>query len=268
MPTPNPNSISEMITVSYPLLAGLPRFGAAFMVLPLVAGKIIPKQIKMGVLIVLVMVAYPHLALSFSVVNWGISDWLLFVVKETFIGALIGYSMAVVLWTMTMIGEMIDMQSGMNNSQIFNPFEGRQSSAFSVLLTQIGVLLFVGFGGLHVFLQLLYESLILWPPASFQPNITGALKDFSLLTSGSMLETSVRLVSPVIYVLLLVEIGIGLLNRAASQLEAFYFSMPIKAVTALLVLVLLLSHLTDVVRQSFNESRQLLPIIDKTLRSK
>jgi type III secretion protein T len=87
-------------------------------------------------------------------------------------------------------------------------------------------------------------------------------------TSGSLLEVAVRFAAPVIGVLLLIELGIGLINRAAPQIDAFYFSMPIKAVTALLVLALLLTHLADVVKQSVDDSRTLLPKLDSVLRNR
>jgi type III secretion protein T len=267
-PLPSAKTLSDIIELSYPLLAGLPRFGAAFLILPLLAKTTAPRQIRIGFLIVMVAVAYPNLAFSFSNIDWNMGDWMLFILKEMLIGGLIGYSMGLILWILTAVGELIDLQAGMTNSQIFNPFGQKESGPFSVLLTQIGVLLFVGFGGMHVFLQLLYESLVLWPPSSFLPDVSNAFKDFSLVTSGSLLETAVRLASPVIAVLLIVEMGIGLVNRAATQINAFYFSMPIKAVTALLMLALLLTHMVDVVRQSFEQSSSLLPVLDKALRSK
>jgi type III secretion protein T len=265
---PSAKTLSDIIELSYPLLAGLPRFGAAFLILPLLAKTTAPRQIRIGFLIVMVAVAYPNLAFSFSNIDWNMGDWMLFIVKEMLIGGLIGYSMGLILWILTAVGELIDLQAGMTNSQIFNPFGQKESGPFSVLLTQFGVLLFVGFGGLHVFLQLLYESLILWPPYSFMPDVSNAFKDFSLVTSGSLLETAVRLASPVICVLVLVELGIGLVNRAATQLNAFYFSMPIKAVTALLILALLLTHMVDIVHQSFKQSDGLLHVLDKALRNK
>ena len=45
-----------------------------------------------------------------------------FVVKEMFVGALIGYAFSMLLWVMTAIGELMDVQSGFTNAQIFDPF--------------------------------------------------------------------------------------------------------------------------------------------------
>lgn len=263
-----PSDLAAWITLARPLLAALPRFVAAFLVLPLLTRAVVPAQIRLAFLLVLVLVAYPGLAARFTSISndWALWQWLGFLVKEVFIGALIGYAMGMSLWALTAVGDLIDTQAGFNNAQIFDPFGGHPRGPVSVLLTQLGVLLFVGFGGLQVFMQLLYESLLLWPPTSFWPDIGAAFRDFAVATAGSMLEIAVRLAAPVIAALLVVELGIGLINRAAPQLNAFYFSMPIKAVTSLLVLALLMAHLVDVMRQRFTDSERLLPALDRVWR--
>lgn len=259
---------TAVMSLLMPMLAGMPRFAAAFVVLPLLARAIVPRQIRIAFVLILVLVAYPGLAVSFPIVDWHAGQWVAFVVKEVFIGGLIGYAMGMVLWTLTAVGELMDTQAGYTNAQIFDPYGNHSAGPLSVLMSQLGVLLFVGFGGLQVFLQLLYESLLLWPPASFLPDLSGALRDFAIATSGTLLEVAARLAAPVLGALLLIELGVGLINRAAPQLNAFYFSMPIKALTGLLVLALLLSHLVDVVRQQFSEAEGLLPTLDQVWRQR
>lgn len=251
-----------------PLLAGMPRFAAAFLVLPLMTRAIVPRQIRIAFVLILVLVAYPGLAVSLPVMDWNLWQWVAFVPKEMFIGGLIGYAMGMVLWTLTAVGELLDTQAGYTNARIFDPYGNHAAGPLSVLMSQLGVLLFVGFGGLQVFMQLLYESLVLWPPASFYPDLSGAVRDFAIATSGTLLEVAARLAAPVLGALLLIELGIGVINRAAPQLNAFYFSMPIKAVAGLLVLALLLSHLVDVVRQQMSDSQGLLPTLDRVWRQR
>lgn len=257
------SSLSSLHTLAYPALGVLPRFMAAFMVLPLLTKAIVPQQIRIGLMIVLALVAVPGMAVPFAKIDWTMWQWSGFMVKEVFIGALIGYAMGMVLWILAAMGDLMDTQAGYTNAQIFDPYGGHPRGPISVLMSQLGGLLFVGFGGLEVFIQLLYESLLLWPPESFMPDLGNAFRDFAIATSGSLLEVAARLAAPVIGALLMVELGIGLINRAAPQFNAFYFSMPIKAVTSLLVLALLMAHLVDVVRQNINDSKRMLPALDR-----
>ncbi len=263
-----PRDLQEILTLAHPALSMLPRFAAAFVVLPLLKKSFVPRQVRIAFVLIMALVAYPQAQANFSVSEWETGRWMLYMMKETFIGALVGYSMGIMLWAIAAVGDLMDLQSGFQNAQIFNPFGGQPGGPFGALLTQIGVLLFIGYGGLHVFLQLLYESLLLWPPESFTPDLSQAVRDFGIATSGSLLEISTRLAAPVIGVLLVVEIGIGLINRAAQQLNTFYFSLPIKAVTAVLILALLLAHLVDVVRADIGQSKGLLQKLDSVWRSR
>jgi len=259
---------AQLITLLHPALATFPRFMAAFTVMPLLTRAAVPMQIRVALLLCLVSVAYPGMASSLASAEWGMGRWIGFVVKEVFIGGLVGYAAGMILWMLTAMGELIDVQAGLTNAQVFDPFGGHPGGPMSVLLSQIGVLMFLGYGGLQVFMQLLYESLLLWPPGAFTPDLSYPLRGFAIAASSSLLEGATRLAAPVIGVLLLVELGIGLVNRAAPQLNTFYFSMPIKSVAALLVLALLLAHLADAVRQHITGAEHLLPEIDRAWRQR
>jgi type III secretion protein T len=241
------------------IMAGLPRFLAAFIVMPLLTAAIIPRFVRAGFIVVLVIVAHPSVPINGFSADYHIWSWFAFILKELFIGSMIGYGTGIIAWAFMTMGELLDDQTGFNNAQIFDPFGGYSQGPIAVLLGQIGGMLFLGFGGLHVFIQLLYESILLWPPGSLTPNVGAVLTNFSIDISASILETAARLAAPVIGALLIVELGIGLINRVASQLNTFYFSLSIKAIVGLLMLVLFLSHLADIVRQHVTGLSQLLP---------
>lgn len=264
---PQAASVAEFLALMNPVLAGLPRFGTALLVLPLLPNAVVPKRLRAGIVLALVLFAYPMLAATVDTAGWGIERWVPYVLKESLVGAMVGYAFGMLLWALSAVGELIDVQAGFNNAQIFDPFAGHPAGPVSVLTGQLGVMLLVALGGFHVFLQLLYESLRLWPPASFQPVLGAAFKDLAITTSGSLLELAARLAAPLIGALLIVELGIGLVNRAAPQLNAFYFALPVKALTALLVLALLLAHWADVLRVRFAGSDSVLPALDRVWRA-
>ena len=240
--------VSQLPSLAYPALGTLPRLTAAFLILPLLTKAFVPRQIRIGLMLVLGLAIYPAMAVSFSQENWFLGDWIVFVAKEFFIGGLIGYSVGILLWALAAMGELIDNQAAFTNAQIFNPFGGHSGGPFSAFMAQFGGILFIGLGGLKVFIQILYESFLLWPPSSFWPVLRVSFLDFTISSSGSLLEIATRLAAPIIGTLLIIEIGIGLINRAAPQFNAFYASMPIKAAAAFLMLALLLSQIVDAVR--------------------
>ena len=268
LPEVSPDEFTHLLRSAQPLMAALPRIGTAILVLPFLPPSIVPRRLKAAFTLSMCLVTYPAMSHAFPLIDWAMGEWLLYALKESLIGALVGYAMGMVLWALTTVGELLDIQVGFNNAQIFDPFGGHSAGPLSALMSQLGILLFVSIGGLQVFLQLLYESLVLWPPTSFYPDVGAGLKGWSIATSATVLEFAVRLAAPVLGVLLIVELGVGLINRAAPQLNAFYFSMPIKAVTGLLMLSLLLSHLVDVVHQQFVALRSSLPEMEQSIKAR
>jgi type III secretion protein T len=218
---------------------------------------------------VFVLAAYPLLAQDTSGLQWDAAQWFGFVLKEGFIGAVIGYSMGLLIWALTAMGVVVDTQAGYNNAQIFDPFGGHTQGPLSVLLNQLGVFLFMVLGGLQVFLQLLYESMRLWPVSSFKPMIGAVFNDLLIHSSTTMLELAVRLSAPFIGLLLVVELGVGLLNKLAPQLNTHFFAMPLKGLAAMLILVLLIAHLMDLFTQQLGvSSSSLLQNLDAAWRGR
>ncbi len=239
---------------AHPVLMGLPRVGAALLVLPLMPTAVAPRLLRSALAMVFVLAAYPLLAQDTAALGWNAAQWLGFILKEGFIGGMIGYATGLLLWALGAVGAWIDTQAGYNNAQIFDPFGGHTQGPLSILLMQFGVFLFMCFGGLQVFLQLLYESLALWPVSAFTPSLGAAFRDLAIQSSTTLLSLATRLGAPVIGMLLVVELGVGLLNKLAPQLNTYFFAMPLKGLAATLVLVLLMSHLMDVVIPQFGLS--------------
>jgi flagellar biosynthesis protein FliR len=64
-------------------------------------------------------------------------------------------------------------------------------------------------------------------------------------SSGRLFAFALLLASPVLFVLFVVEVGFGLLNRAAPQLNVFNITMSLKSVVGLAVLVLALPLIAE-----------------------
>lgn len=239
---------------AHPVLMGLPRVGAALLVLPTLPNTVAPRMVRSAVAMVFVLAAYPLLAQEASSLTWNAAQWMGFVLKEGFIGGMVGYAIGLLLWALGAMGALIDTQAGYNNAQTFDPFGGHTQGPLSILLMQFAVFVFMCFGGLQVFLQLLYESLSLWPVSTFMPSLGPLFRDLAIQSSSTLLSLATRLGAPVIGVLLVVELGVGLLNKLAPQINTYFFAMPLKGLAATLMLVLMMSHMLDVVMAQFGVS--------------
>jgi type III secretion protein T len=228
------------------MLAALPRVGAAITAAPLFPASLFPTLLRSSMAVMLSLFLYPHLAAHLPPVM-GALMWLAWVGKEAFLGSLIGLAVGTLIWALESVGGMMDFQVGWSNAQLFDPFGGHDAGPLSTLMGRLGLTLFVVAGGLQVFFSLLFESFRLWPTESFYPPLGGRLAQFAGAWGGSLLEMVVRLATPAILLLVMIDLGFGLVNRVVPQLNVYYFTMPIKAVVVALMITLYLSYLNETV---------------------
>jgi type III secretion protein T len=233
------------LSVFAPLLAAMPRIGAAIAVVPLFPGSVFPSLLRGTVVISLSLYSYPYMAAQMPA-DLSLLAWLGLIAKEVLIGVLLGLGVGALVWVFEGVGAMIDLQVGFSNARVFDPFGGHEAAPLGQFMTRLGVVLFVAGGGLQVLASLLIESFHLWPAAAFHPSITGQLAGFAGGSAQSLAELTVRMAVPAVLLLALIDLGFGLVNRVVPQLNVFFFTMPIKGALAALMLALYLSYLSDV----------------------
>ncbi len=158
--------------------------------------------------------------------------------KELLIGVMIGFAAATVFWIAESVGALIDTQTGYNSVQLSHPLSGEQSTPVSTLLQQLTIVLFYLLGGLLAFLKLMMESYKVWPVLSALPSIGGTIEVFAVQQADGLMSTTVKFAAPVLLVLVLVDVGLGLVTRAAEKLEPSNLAQPIKGALTMLLLAL------------------------------
>ena len=230
----------------------LPRILTTFTVLPIFSRQAIPGMARTGLAMSLALFAYPIVAVGAPSEDLSLVVGLGVLVKEAFLGSIIGFSAAVLFWAIEGVGFFIDNSRGASMASSIDPMTGSQTSPFGILFTlALTVIFFVG-GGFLFFLAALYESYGFWPVFSFSPEMSpdGAL--FFLGMLDRLVGLVVFMAAPVIVAMFMSEIGLALISRFAPQLNVFFLSMPVKSAVGLFVLVvyagILLGYFGDELR--------------------
>ena len=225
------------------------RVGGAFSVCPAMTESMIPGVARRAATLGFACLVVPCIH---DVMPPGEPIWWMFalaVVKEAFIGFLIGFFASIPFWVAENVGNFIDNQRGATMGEVYSPLSGAQVSTTGIFFTQIVSTIFFSSGAIFLFLGALYKSYAVWPvfPAdaggfiAFAPNapvqMLGAL--------DGMLKTTVVISAPVIIVMFLATIGLGLVNRTAPQLNVFFLSMPVKSALGVAMLILYLPFIMD-----------------------
>jgi type III secretion protein T len=239
----------------YMLALSSVRVMVVFIILPATSVQVFPGLARAGVIYLLSgFIAASQTPDAFD--NLSPVSLLLFTGKEACIGLAIGYAASTIFWTAQAAGALIDNLAGFNNVQMSNPLQGEQNTPVSNILMQLAITLFYLSGGLTMLLSALFESYRWWPLAAMVPPgvVTAGNAVFNFLVSegNSVLSMAIKLCAPVILVLILIDIGLGVIARAADKLEPSSLSQPIRGIVGVLLLTVLVTVISSQVRDTLS----------------
>lgn len=222
-----------------------------FSVLPATGSQAIPGAARTGAVYLMTwFVAAGQSPADFA--NAGIPQLLLLTGKEAFIGLIIGYTASTIFWIAQAAGTLIDDLAGFNNVQMTNPLQGDQSTPVASLLLQLSITLFYISGGMVVLLGAMFESYRWWPLLAGVPDFHTAAADLAIQQGENVLLMAVKICTPIMLALVLIDIGLGVIGRAAGKLEPASLSQPIRGAVAVVLLIALTSAVAVQVRDALH----------------
>ncbi|MGY6555240.1 MAG: type III secretion system export apparatus subunit SctT [Wenzhouxiangella sp.] len=242
----------------------IPRISGAFLILPLLTTSTVPALVRNSLMVGLAIAAVPLVGETLPESH---RDLMLasLVLKELFIGVAIGFLFSGVFWALGMAGNLIDTRVGTNIASIIDPIGGHETSLTGTLLTRLGAWLFMASGAFLIFIDVLLGSFVLWPVGSFFPNLPevgiAVLADYF----GLFMTLALMIAAPALIVLTLVDVGFGLINRLAPELNVFILSLPLKAWLATLILIMVLGAAVEVVLRYLISQQGLLELLQDIL---
>ena len=215
-----------------------PRILAMFIALPLFNTQLVPGLLRFSVAAALGVVMVPALSAEVAVADLGALQLLLLVLKEAFVGFVIGYLAAIPFWIFEAVGFLVDNQRGASIASTLNPLTGNDSSPLGILFNQAFIVFFLLSGGFSLLLGVLYDSFLYWSVTQWTPKLDMDSIPLMLQQLDQLMHMAVLLAAPVLVAMFLAEFGLALVSRFAPQLQVFFMAMPIKSALAVLVLML------------------------------
>lgn len=224
-----------------------PRMLAMFIALPLFNAQLIPGMLRFAVAGALGLVMVPVLApmVTAAALDLTPAALVLLMVKEAFIGFVIGYLAAIPFWIFEAVGFLVDNQRGASIAATLNPLTGNDSSPLGILFNQAFIVFFLISGGFMLLLGTLYDSFTLWSVLAWRPELRGDSVPLLLGQLDRLVRMAMLLSAPALVAMFLAEFGLALVSRFAPQLQVFFMAMPIKSALAMLVLMLYASSLFE-----------------------
>jgi type III secretion protein T len=232
------------------------RVAIAFALLPPFAEAIMPAVVRMP-LALAIAVPPAILALhNLPPVPQSLPGLALLTLHEGSIGLLIGLGLGAFCAGLQAVGEIIDHQTGQTFTQNIDPVNGNNVSITAQLLERVLFAVLMAAGLLLVLADVLYLSYRLLPVGGGW----GALQP----QASRLFALAILLAGPVVLVLFVIDVSLGLLNRAAPQLNVYQVTLTMKSMVGLGVLAAALPLVMErAVRSMFEASAALLALLQR-----
>jgi len=226
----------------WPFLRVLAMLSAA----PVFGMGSVPVLLRVG-LAVLVAVAIAPALPAMPPVQFGTAAAWMLVVQQLLVGGAIGLSMTLILSAVQLAGGVIGLQMGMGFATLFDPVQGVQVTSLASFLNILTLLLFLVVNGHLVLLAVIARSFSLLPVA---PNLGLAAQTWQLLAQAgtAIFSLGLALSAPVLGVLLIANLGLGVLTKLAPQLNLFAIGFPMFFILGFVALYLVMPVMQNVVQ--------------------
>lgn len=222
------------------LIAAAPLFGNA--------GVPLRVKVLLGVFLALIIAPLVPAVPAADPTSWA---GLLILVKEMLIGVAMGFAMRIVFAAIEYAGEVASQTMGLGFAMFFDPSTRGRTSAISQFMALLATMAFLAVNGHLVLLEALAESFITMPITETPFSSNAALE--LARWGGRIFSAGLQLAMPIIAALLITQVALGILTRAAPQLNIFGIGFPITLGIGFLTLSLVLPYLSNPIVNLFNQ---------------
>ncbi len=215
---------------------------------PILNNRAIPARIRMGFGAAMTLALIPALPPSGLIV--GSWPGLLALLQQMLIGIALGFSMRVVFTAIDLAGELIGLQMGLGFAMFYDPDNAAQSPVISEFLGLLAMLVFLSINGHLMLLAVIGNSFEWWPVGAdlFPANGWMAIARWG----STIFSAGVMLALPVIAALLVVNIALAVLTRAAPTLNLFAIGFPVTLIAGFVMLLLSMPFFAPALQQLFD----------------
>jgi flagellar biosynthesis protein FliR len=220
---------------------------------PLFSQMAIPVRAKVGLGAFITLIVAPTIGAVPQATVFS-AEGVLIIGNQFMIGAALGMTMQIAFAAIDAAGEFIGQQMGLSFATLYDPREGGNSAVISRFLNTVAMLAFLVFDGHLQMISALVSTFQTVPVAT---NVLGALQHAQgwRTVAGygtTIFSTGLLLSLPVVAALLIANLSLGILNRAAPQIGIFQVGFPLTMLVGMLLIQLMVPNMMPFFQRLFD----------------
>jgi len=209
------------------------RVATLIMVIPIFDNQRIIPAYKILISIAIAMIMFPIVEARGFILpeTIGLIFWI--VLKEIFIGLIIGFTARLVFSGIELAAQFAGIQMGFGASNIVDPMTNQNMLVISIFKIWLATILFLSLNGHHIFFTALADTFYKIPigTASLSANLAASIVDFT----SSVFVISIKLAAPITAVMIMTNAILGIVSRFIPQINVFIMSFPLSIGIGLII---------------------------------
>jgi flagellar biosynthesis protein FliR len=208
------------------------RIGACLMVAPMFGARFVQARTRIVLAVAITALVVPLMPAPTIAPFSG--EGFVVVAQQLLIGIALGFALQVVFDALGLAGQLLANSMGLSFAFNVDPLRGSSTAALGQLYIILATLVFLALGGHLALIEVLVDG--------FKPMPIGASLPREALWSivswgGTLFSGAISIALPGVTALLIVNLGFGVISRAAPSLNLFAVGFPISLVVGLLVVL-------------------------------
>ena len=219
-----------------------------FALLPFFPKGLLPQQVRFALPIAmmpLLVIGAGSASWSYPPLSWELLPRL---AVEFFIGIAVGLPACIVFWAARSAGEMVDIQTGANNQELYAAMTGGNDGPAAQLFVQLALLGFLAAGGLQELLAALWASYGAVPPGGTGVVNTGLLPELAGRLISLVTTLALQVCMPLLAAFLMIEFTFAMAARKMKELPLQAITAAVKSLLLPLALIFVLRLFPDYLR--------------------
>lgn len=250
------------------------RFIAILMVAPLFSSNIIPNTIKIGIAFIATAAIFPLVANISVQVSSTFLEYFLTLVNEALIGILIGFLMSIIFAAYQVMANFFEIQMGFGISETVDPISQITIPVLGQIQSLIVVLIFISIDGPSWVIRTLFYSFKMLPTLSdaskevFMSSYNGII-DRMIYYMSSLFSIALSLALPIMLTLFLLSLSLGLLAKAAPQMNVLMLGFPLQIAVGIvsyyLLIPVLISNFMKILESTISDVNHIINFLSGAL---
>jgi flagellar biosynthetic protein FliR len=207
---------------------------------PLLSGEAVPQVAKLGLAGLASTAVFPAVRAAGYAIPADGAAYALLLVGEAMIGVIMGFFLTTVFSAFGMAGEFYSFQIGFGASETYDPLSEIEIPVMGQFLNLIAMFVFVATQGFQKVFMIGVQGSFKAMRAIDLVSQRNDIVQFMLKATGALFVQALVLAMPILGTLFIITVALGLLSKAAPQMNLLTEGFPISLIVTFTIMVLAL----------------------------